>query len=91
MASASQDLDLDATPKALEDELGLIDGTRYLIANTGEGIIKMRAAAAQPGADSRGHFLPPYETIIVEPAAGLKSWFWSLDPDGGQIISTETA
>ncbi len=90
MASASQDLDLDATPKALEDELNLIDGTRYLVANAAESVIKMRVAAAQPGADSRGHFLPPYESITVLPAAGLKSWLWSLDPDGAKIISTET-
>ena len=91
MASASQDLDLDATPKALEDELGLVDGTKYLVGNTGESLIRMRAAATQPGPGARGHTLPPYERIIVLPAPGVKSWFWNVDPDGGKIICTETA
>ena len=88
MATASQDFDATGTPRALEDELGLTDGTPYLVSNAGETVALFRAAAAQPDAAARGHPLGPYEDITVIPAAGLKSWVWSRHPDGASLIVT---
>ena len=89
MASASQNLDLGSVPQALEDELNLVAGKRYLTENVGETLIRLRVAADQPGADSRGHQLGPYETITVIVVDGFRTWAWSRDPDGAKLIITE--
>ena len=90
MASASQDLDLvQSVPQALEDVLGLTAGSKYLVENAGDTIIRTRAAQNAPGANARGHIVKPYDSLIVIADAAFKSWFWSDDPDGGKLISTE--
>ena len=88
MASPSQDFDATHTPRALEDELGLQDGVRYLVSNVGETVALFRAAAAQPDVAARGHPVGPYDDIVVLPAAGLKTWCWSRHPDGAALIAT---
>ena len=90
MPSASQDLDLlQNEPKALEDELGLVSGRQYLVSNTGDTLILARSDANEPAAGARGHPVKPFDDIIALADANFKSWFWSADPDGGQLIITE--
>ncbi len=92
MAANSEDLTLDSTPKSLETELGLAEGSDYLAENIGESIILYRAAANAPNANGTGHILGPHEGIIVQVRSGIQSWFWTRDEaDGGLIILTELA
>ena len=91
MPSASHDFDATDVPRALEDVLGLSIGVRYTVHNVGESVALLRLAATQPAADARGHAFGPYGVMTVEPETGAKTWVWSRDPDGAQIIVSTAA
>ena len=66
----TQKLTLAAAWQSLNTGLSLVNGTAYLLQNTGSWPIHVCESGAEPASDGPGVVLAPLDTIIVTPAEG---------------------
>ncbi len=82
MVSPTQNIELTNVPQALEDSLGLSDGSDYLCENVSEfssdAVAFLVVASNQPGTDEPAHRLAPYDYLTIQVRSGAKTWGWSV-------------
>ena len=82
MVSPTQNIELTNVPQALEDSLGLTDGSDYLCENVSEfssdAVAFLVVASNQPGTVEPAHRLAPYDSLTIQVRSGFKTWAWSV-------------
>ena len=88
---ASQNFDATDDPRALETVLNLTDGQQYYVQNVDSTArLRLRAAAVQPAASMRAHFVEPGGNIIIKPEPGISTWAWTDSPEDCACIVTDS-